>query len=90
MRVVHVLQGLHGAGIEHLALQLINHAPAGVENHLLNLDASVQDLRPAFERQCKANKLRTITDCFPCDGMEHRTCFLWEGRVVMIAWRAPF
>ena len=68
MRVVHVLQGLHAAGIEHLALQLINHAPAGVENSVLNLDASAQDLRPAFERQLSEQKLRAIIDCSPCDG----------------------
>lgn len=68
MRVVHVLQGLHAAGIEHLALQLINHAPAGVENSVLNLDALAQDLRPAFERQLSTQKLRAIIDCSPCDG----------------------
>jgi hypothetical protein len=30
MRVIHVLQGLHAAGIEHLALQLIAHSPAAL------------------------------------------------------------
>lgn len=68
MRVVHVLQGLHAAGIEHLALQLIRHAPAGVESSLLNLDASAQDLLPAFERQRSEGRLRAIMDCSPCDG----------------------
>ena len=31
MRVLHVLNGLHAAGIEALALQLIAHSPAAVQ-----------------------------------------------------------
>ena len=54
MRVLHVLQGLHAAGIEHLALQLIAHSPPRVEATLLNLDPAVQDLRPAFQHLCDA------------------------------------
>ncbi|MEX0669114.1 MAG: glycosyltransferase [Pirellulales bacterium] len=48
MKVLHVLNGLHAAGIEALALQLIRHAPAGVAAELLNLDTSVRHLEPAF------------------------------------------
>jgi glycosyltransferase involved in cell wall biosynthesis len=38
MRVLHVLNGLHAAGIEALALQLIRHAPSDVSSDLLNTD----------------------------------------------------
>jgi len=36
MRTIHVLNGLHAAGIESLALQLIRYAPPGVDSELLN------------------------------------------------------
>lgn len=48
MKVLHVLNGLPAAGIEHLALQLVRHAPAGVHGELLNLDAGQRQLEPAF------------------------------------------
>jgi glycosyltransferase involved in cell wall biosynthesis len=48
VKVLHVLNGLPAAGIEHLALQLVRHAPAGVTGELLNLDASQRELEPAF------------------------------------------
>ena len=68
MRVIHVLQGLHAAGIEHLALQLIAHRPAGVHCTLLNLDRSVQQLRSAFETQRASAHLENIVDCPAADG----------------------
>ena len=68
MRVIHVLQGLHAAGIEHLALQLIAHRPAGVHCTLLNLDRSVQQLRSAFETQRASAHLEDIVDCPAADG----------------------
>ena len=37
-KVLHVLWGLHAAGIENLALQLIKHSPKNIECDLLNLD----------------------------------------------------
>ncbi len=49
MRLLHVLGGLHAAGIESLALQLIRHAPSGVKCELLNADHSVLATGPAFE-----------------------------------------
>jgi len=48
VKVLHVLNGLHAAGIESLALQLISHAPPAVQAELLNLDGAVRDLEPAF------------------------------------------
>ena len=69
MRVIHVLQGLHAAGIEHLALQLIAHSPAGTEGLLLNLDPEAQDLRPAFQRCCERGQLEAILDRKGRDGL---------------------
>lgn len=69
MRVIHVLQGLHAAGIEHLALQLIAHPPAGVQGTLLNLDRSAQDMRVAFEREIQNGHLREIIEFPPLDGL---------------------
>ena len=76
MRVIHVLQGLHAAGIEHLALQLIAHPPSGVQGILLNLDRSAQDLRPAFEREVENGRLRAILDCSKADGLRLLLCCL--------------
>lgn len=47
--MLHVLSGLKPAGIEALALQLIRHAPIGVQQELLNADSSLQALGPAVE-----------------------------------------
>ena len=69
MRVIHVLQGLHAAGIEHLALQLIAHSPSGIGGVLLNLDPEVQDLRPAFQACCERGQLETILDRKGVDGL---------------------
>ena len=69
MRVIHVLQGLHAAGIEHLALQLIAHSPAGTHGVLLNLDPEAQDLRQAFQRCCERGQLETILDRKGRDGL---------------------
>ena len=69
MRVIHVLQGLHAAGIEHLALQLIAHSPSGMGGVLLNLDPEAQDLRPAFQACCERGQLETILDRKGVDGL---------------------
>ena len=74
MRVLHVLQGLHAAGIEHLALQLIAHSPPRVEATLLNLDPAVQDLRPAFQHLCVQGQLATIVDRQGGDGLALAIC----------------
>ena len=69
MRVIHVLQGLHAAGIEHLALQLIAYSPAGTQGVLLNLDPEAQALRAAFQRCCERGQLETILDRNGRDGL---------------------
>mgnify|MGYP001472638361 CR=1 FL=1 len=69
MRVIHVLQGLHAAGIEHLALQLIAQSPPGVQGVLLNLNPAAQDLRSEFQRSCDLGQLETILDCHGGDGL---------------------
>ena len=69
MRVIHVLQGLHAAGIEHLSLQLIAHSPAGTQGVLLNLDPEAQALRQAFQRCCERGQLETILDRKGRDGL---------------------
>ena len=69
MRVIHVLQGLHAAGIEHLALQLIIHSPPGVQGVLLNLDPAVDELLPAFQRCCHNGQLETIVARNGGDGL---------------------
>lgn len=58
MRVVHVLSGLHVAGIEQLALQLISHTPPFITSSLLNLDASIQEFREALIKSSPSNNLR--------------------------------
>jgi len=68
MRVLHVLNGFHAAGIESLALQLIRHAPAGVQSELLNLNRSVQAMGPAFEDLRAAGPLQALHQWVPCDG----------------------
>lgn len=48
MRLLHVLSGLHAAGIEALALQLIAHSPPGVQAELLNTNCQAQEQAGAF------------------------------------------
>lgn len=68
MRILHVLNGLHAAGIEALALQLIRHAPAGVLSELLNADSSVQEMAPAFEQLQWEGALQALHQWPRCDG----------------------
>lgn len=49
MRIFHALRGLDAGGVENLALQLISHAPSGIEHYLVNVDARRQELRPRFD-----------------------------------------
>ncbi|WP_315857136.1 glycosyltransferase [Synechococcus sp. ATX 2A4] len=65
--ILHVLSGLHTAGIEQLALQLIGHSPEGFSPQLLNTDAAHQELRPAFQALATEPPL-AITDWHRCDG----------------------
>jgi glycosyltransferase involved in cell wall biosynthesis len=68
MRVLHVLGGLHAAGIESLALQLISHAPAGVQCELLNADLSAQAMAAAFEQLQRNGRLKALHQWSRCDG----------------------
>jgi len=68
MRVLHGLCGLHAAGIEALALQLIRHAPASVQVELLNADRSEQTMALAFQELLDAGQLAAIHQWPCCDG----------------------
>jgi glycosyltransferase involved in cell wall biosynthesis len=68
MRVFHVLSGLHAAGIEALALQLIRLAPVGVQSELLNADCSAQEMAPAFEQLLREGALQALHQWPRCDG----------------------
>lgn len=70
MRVLHVLSGLHAAGIEALALQLIRHAPAEAHGELLNADRSQQTMAPAFRQLLEAGQLSEIHQWPRCDGLQ--------------------
>ena len=69
MRILHVLSGLHAAGIEALALQLIAHSPSGVHNELLNADRAAQDQVPAFGELQRNGKLTALHQWARCDGV---------------------
>ncbi|WP_338441297.1 glycosyltransferase [Synechococcus elongatus IITB4] len=69
MRVLHILNGLHAAGIEALALQLIRHAPPGVENLLLNTDRSQQAIAPAIQQLQQQGHLSSFREWSRCDGL---------------------
>lgn len=68
MRVLHVLNGLHVAGIEALALQLIAHSPAGVQAELLNSNRQAQAQAPAFAELLRSGQLAAIHQWRRCDG----------------------
>lgn len=69
MRVLHVLAGLHAAGIESLALQLIRHAPTGITSELLNADRSAQAMAPAFAQLQTDRRLEALHQWPRCDGL---------------------
>ncbi|MEA5474680.1 glycosyltransferase [Synechococcus sp. CCY9201] len=75
MRVLHVLNGLHAAGIEALALQLISHSPADVQAELLNTDRQAQEQAPAFAELQHAGKLEALHQWRRCDGLR----LAWRG-----------
>ena len=82
MLVLHVLSGLHAAGIEALALQLIRHAPTGVRGELLNADRNQQTMAPAFQQVLDAGQLTAIHQFPRCDGplLAWRTFLLCRQR----------
>ena len=59
-KVLHVLWGLHAAGIENLALQLIKHSPKNIECDLLNLEPSTLDMLPEFNALINKKRLGSI------------------------------
>lgn len=69
MKVLHVLSGLHAAGIEALALQLIAHGPAGVKAELLNADDQAQEQSGPFTELLHAGRLTAIHQWPRCDGL---------------------
>lgn len=69
MKVLHVLNGLHAAGIEALALQLIANSPAAVEAELLNTNRQAQEQAPAFAELQLSGKLIAIHQWHCCDGL---------------------
>ena len=68
MRVLHVLNGFHAAGIEALALQLIAHSPAAEQAELLNTNRQAQEQAPAFAELQRSGKLAAIHQWRRCDG----------------------
>lgn len=68
MRVLHVLNGLHAAGIESLALQLIAHSPRGVQAELLNTNRQAQEQASAFAALQRGGNLAAIHQWHRCDG----------------------
>ncbi|WP_411875731.1 glycosyltransferase family 4 protein [Vulcanococcus limneticus] len=68
MKVLHVLHGLHAAGIEALALQLIRHAPTAMQSELLNADRSQQAQAPAFQELVESGQLAALHQWPRCDG----------------------
>lgn len=69
MKVLHVLNGLHAAGIESMALQLIRHAPPGVRSELLNADRSEQVQAPVFQELLDSGLLAALHQWKRSDGL---------------------
>ena len=69
MRILHVLSGLHAAGIEALALQLIGHSPEGVQAELLNTNKQAQDQAAAFAELQRNGTLTALHQWARCDGV---------------------
>ena len=67
MRILHVLSGLHAAGIEALALQLIAHSPEGVQAELLNTIR--QEQAAALDDLQRSGKLAALHQWRPSDGV---------------------
>jgi glycosyltransferase involved in cell wall biosynthesis len=82
MRVLHVLNGLHAAGIESLALQLIAHSPETVQAELLNTNPQAQEQAPAFAALQRGGNLAAIHQWHRCDGplLAWRTFWLCRQR----------
>ena len=75
MRILHVLNGLHAAGIESLALQLIAHLPQTVQSELLNTDRKAQEQANAFAELHRIGKLGAIYSWPRSDGLR----LAWRG-----------
>ena len=77
-----MLNGLHAAGIEALALQLIVHSPEAVQAELLNANRLAQEQAPAFAELQRSGKLAAIHQWRRCDGpgLAWRTFLLCRQR----------
>lgn len=80
MRILHVLSGLHSAGIEALALQLIAHSPLGVQAELLNTNLEVQEQAAAFLELQRSGKLTALHQWRRCDGVALAWRSFWLSR----------
>lgn len=80
MRVLHVLNGLHAAGIESLALQLIAHSPPGVQAELLNTNRQVQDQAAALAELQRNGQLAALHQWRRYDGVAAALRSFWLCR----------
>jgi len=69
MLTLHVLNGLHAAGIEALALQLIAGSPESVQAELLNTNREVQDQAAAFAQLESNGQLAALHQWRRSDGL---------------------
>ena len=63
MNILHVLDGLHAAGCEKQAYEIINHFPKKYnKNYLFNISPEIQDLSNDFNNLILRNKLKKIEE----------------------------
>ena len=58
MKILHILDGLHAAGIEKQAYEIINHFPNNYnKNYLINISPEIKDLSKDFDHLIVKKKL---------------------------------
>ena len=63
MNILHILDGLHAAGIERQAYEIINHFPKKYNrNYLFNASPEIKDLSKDFKSLLLKNKLKKIEE----------------------------
>ena len=63
MNILHILDGLHAAGIEKQAYEIINHFPENNhKNYLFNISPEIKDLSKDFDDLVVKNKLENIEE----------------------------
>ena len=75
-----MLSGLHAAGIEALALQLIAQSPPGVQAELLNTNCQAQEQSSAFAELQRSGQLAAIHQWRRCDGLVLAWRSFWHCR----------